>query len=166
MHRLAMTRNWEEFVAPTGNSTFEYPQDAVVLHVNSMDLRSSWEADSWQSFSWPRNKISFRKTQVHYRVIWRSSYVLYWTSWNSSSSSRAVSLITIIKSERILPSMSNSHNCLFLQGFTASINKNTSLMQLISIYFTYSKSLHVSGRTLPIIRRIWYCTSQRLVLVR
>ena len=34
------------------------------------------------------------------------------------------------------------------------INKNTSLMQLISIYFTYSKSLHVSGRTLPIIRRI------------
>ena len=46
------------------------------------------------------------------------------------------------------------------------INKNTSLMQLISIYFTYSKSLHVSGRTLPIIRRIWYCTYQRLVLVR
>ena len=38
------------------------------------------------------------------------------------------------------------------------INKNTSLMQLISIYFTYSKSLHVLGRTLPIIRRIWYCT--------
>ena len=34
------------------------------------------------------------------------------------------------------------------------INKNTSLMQLISIYFTYSKSLHVSGRILPIIRRI------------
>ena len=34
------------------------------------------------------------------------------------------------------------------------IGKNTSLMQLISIYFTYSKSLHVSGRTLPIIRRI------------
>jgi len=34
------------------------------------------------------------------------------------------------------------------------INKNTSLMQLISIYFTYRKSLHVSGRTLPIIRRI------------
>ena len=33
-------------------------------------------------------------------------------------------------------------------------SKNTSLMQLISIYFTYSKSLHVSGRTLPIIRRI------------
>ena len=30
------------------------------------------------------------------------------------------------------------------------INKNTSLMQLISIYFTYSRSLHVSGRTLPI----------------
>ena len=26
------------------------------------------------------------------------------------------------------------------------ISKNTSLMQLISIYFTYSKSLHVSGR--------------------
>jgi len=46
------------------------------------------------------------------------------------------------------------------------INKNTSLMQLISIYFTYSKSLHVSGRTLSIIRRIWYCTFQRLVLVR
>ena len=34
------------------------------------------------------------------------------------------------------------------------INKNTSLVQLISIYFTYSKSLHISGRTLPIIRRI------------
>ena len=34
------------------------------------------------------------------------------------------------------------------------INKNTSLMQLISNNFTYSKSLHVSGRTLPIIRRI------------
>ena len=34
------------------------------------------------------------------------------------------------------------------------INKNTSLMQLISIYFTYSKSLHVSGRILPIIRSI------------
>ena len=34
------------------------------------------------------------------------------------------------------------------------INKNTSLMQLISIYFTYSKSLYVSGRTLPIIRRM------------
>ena len=34
------------------------------------------------------------------------------------------------------------------------ITKNTSLMQLISICFTYSKSLHVSGRTLPIIRRI------------
>ena len=34
------------------------------------------------------------------------------------------------------------------------INKNTSLKQLISIYFTYSKSLHVSGRTLLIIRRI------------
>ena len=46
------------------------------------------------------------------------------------------------------------------------INKNTSLMHLISIYFTYSKSLHVSGRILPIIRRIWYCTYQRLVLVR
>ena len=46
------------------------------------------------------------------------------------------------------------------------INKNTSFMQLISIYFTYSKSLHVSGRILPIIRRIWYCTYQRLVLVR
>ena len=46
------------------------------------------------------------------------------------------------------------------------INKNTSLMQLISIYFTYIKSLRVSGRTLPIIRRIWYCTYQRLVLVR
>ena len=35
-----------------------------------------------------------------------------------------------------------------------TINKSTSLMQLISIYFTYSRSLHVSGRTLPIIRRI------------
>ena len=46
------------------------------------------------------------------------------------------------------------------------INKNTSLMQLISVYFTYSKSLHVSGRTMPIIRRTWYCTYQRLVLVR
>ena len=46
------------------------------------------------------------------------------------------------------------------------ISKNTSLMQLISIYFTYSKSLHVSDRTLPIIRRIRYCTYQRLVLVR
>ena len=46
------------------------------------------------------------------------------------------------------------------------INKNTSLMQLISIYFTYSKSLHFSGRTLPIIRRIWYCTYQWVVLVR
>jgi len=34
------------------------------------------------------------------------------------------------------------------------ISKNTSLMQLISIYFAYCKSLHVSGRTLPIIRRI------------
>ena len=34
------------------------------------------------------------------------------------------------------------------------INENTSLMQLTSIYFTYSKSLHVSGKTLPIIRRI------------
>ena len=42
------------------------------------------------------------------------------------------------------------------------INKNTSLMQLISIYFIYSKSLHVSGRTLPIIRRIWYCTYQQV----
>jgi len=30
------------------------------------------------------------------------------------------------------------------------ISKNTSLMQLIRIYFTYSKSLLVSGRTLPI----------------
>ena len=29
------------------------------------------------------------------------------------------------------------------------INKNTSLMQLISIYFNYSKSLHVSGSVLP-----------------
>jgi hypothetical protein len=41
------------------------------------------------------------------------------------------------------------------------ISKNTSLMQLISIYFTYSKSLHVSGRILPIIRRIFiiiWCT--------
>ena len=28
------------------------------------------------------------------------------------------------------------------------LSKNTRLMQLISIYFTYSKSLHVSGRTL------------------
>ena len=46
------------------------------------------------------------------------------------------------------------------------INKNTNLMQLLSIYFTYSISLHVSGRILPIIRRIWYCTCQRLVLVR
>ena len=45
------------------------------------------------------------------------------------------------------------------------ISKNTSLMQLIRIYFTYSKSLHVSGRKLSIIRRIWYCTYQRLVLV-
>ena len=34
------------------------------------------------------------------------------------------------------------------------LNKNTSLMQLKSIYFTYSKSLHVSGRKLPNIRRI------------
>ena len=34
------------------------------------------------------------------------------------------------------------------------VSKNTSLMQLISVYYTYSKSLHVSGRTLPIIRRI------------
>jgi len=34
------------------------------------------------------------------------------------------------------------------------INKNTSLMQPINIYFTYSETLHVSGRTLPIIRRI------------
>jgi hypothetical protein len=34
------------------------------------------------------------------------------------------------------------------------INENTSLMQLISIYFfTYNRSLHVSGKTLPIIRR-------------
>ena len=45
------------------------------------------------------------------------------------------------------------------------IKKNTSLMQPVSIYFTYSESLHVSGRTLPIIRRIWFCTYQRLVLV-
>ena len=30
-------------------------------------------------------------------------------------------------------------------------NKNTSLMQLISMHFTYSKSLHVSGRILPIM---------------
>ena len=58
-----------------------------------------------------------------------------------------------------------------LQCFTntrllSMINKNTSLMQLISINFTYGRSLHVSGRTLPIISRIRYCTYQRLVLVR
>ena len=43
---------------------------------------------------------------------------------------------------------------IFITDADDIISKNTSLMQLISIYFTYSKSLHVSGRTLPIIRRI------------
>jgi len=42
----------------------------------------------------------------------------------------------------------------FLSVHHIMINKNTSLIQLISIYFTYSKSLHISGRTLPIIGRI------------
>ena len=36
--------------------------------------------------------------------------------------------------------------------------RNTSLMQSISIYFTYVQSLHVSGNTLPIIRRSIKCT--------
>ena len=41
--------------------------------------------------------------------------------------------------------------------------RNTSLMQSISIYFTYVQSLHVSGKTLPIIRRSIKCTNQHMV---
>ena len=55
------------------------------------------------------------------------------------------------------PSFINNKICFFqfcVSVHHIMISKNTSLMQLISIYFTYSKSLHVSGRTLPIIRRI------------
>ena len=40
--------------------------------------------------------------------------------------------------------------------------RNTSLMQSISIYFTYVQSLHVSGNTLPIIRRSIKCTNQHM----
>ena len=41
--------------------------------------------------------------------------------------------------------------------------RNTSLMQSISIYFTYVQSLHVSGKILPIIRRSIKCTNQHMV---
>ena len=72
------------------------------------------------------------------------------------------------RSKQELPSQSegDSHNAslfdntpaacsvLNIRRETLLVNKNTSLMQLKSIYFNYSKSLHVSGRTLPIIRRI------------
>jgi len=45
-------------------------------------------------------------------------------------------------------------NSFFFQLYSSlMINENTSLMQLISIYFTYNRSLHVSGKALPIIRR-------------
>ena len=75
--------------------------------------------------------------------------------FSSVSSNRSVHFPCFVNGQHPESDLSRFQFCVSVHHLM--INENTSLMQLISIYFTYNRSLHVSGKTLPIIRRTWNC---------